>query len=124
MARWDAFVSTGDFVGRQTRCGPIPKSLRPSFRDRKDFSAGHSPTEQTLAALADSRFLIVICSSRAPQSAYVDDEIRRFKAPGRSDRIIPVIVDGEPGDPARECFPPALRFKVDQSLVGQAPCPN
>jgi hypothetical protein len=26
--------------------------------------------------------------------------------------VIPVIVEGEPGDPLRECFPPALRFKI------------
>ena len=26
--------------------------------------------------------------------------------------MIPIIVDGEPDDPERECFPPALRFKV------------
>jgi hypothetical protein len=31
---------------------------------------------------------------------------------GRAERVIPVIVDGEPGDPEREYFPPALRCKV------------
>src|SRR3954454_23926646 len=101
-----------DLVGRETRAGPVPKTLGPIFRDREDFSAGHSLTEQTLAALEASQFLIVICSPNAAQSKYVNEEIRRFKAMGRSDRVIPVIVDGEPGDPARECFPPALRFKL------------
>src|SRR5581483_3646589 len=48
----------------------------------------------------------------AAQSQYVNEEIRRFKALGRCERIIPVIVEGEPGDTNRECFPPALRFKV------------
>jgi hypothetical protein len=38
--------------------------------------------------------------------------VRRFKILGRAARVISVIVDGEPADPARECFPPALRFKV------------
>ena len=26
--------------GRDTALGPVPKSLRPIFRDREDFSAG------------------------------------------------------------------------------------
>jgi tetratricopeptide (TPR) repeat protein len=90
----------------------VPKTLRPIFRDREDFSAGHSLTVQTLAALEASQFLIVICSPAAAQSEYVNEEIRRFKALGRTDCIIPLIVDGEPNDPARECFPPALRFKL------------
>ena len=51
-----------DLVGRETRIGPIPKSLRPIFRDREDFAAGASLTNQTLAALEASQFLIVICS--------------------------------------------------------------
>jgi hypothetical protein len=36
--------------------------LRPTFRDREDFAAGPSLSEQTLAALEASQFLIVICS--------------------------------------------------------------
>ncbi len=34
---------------------------------------------------------------------------RRWAA---STTVLPIIVDGEPGDPERECFPPALRYKV------------
>jgi tetratricopeptide (TPR) repeat protein len=102
-----------DLTGRETPAGTVPRSLRPIFRDREDFSAGHSLTEQTLAALEASQFLVVICSPNAAQSKYVNEEVRRFKMLGRAARVIPVIVDGEPGDRARECFPPALRCKVD-----------
>jgi hypothetical protein len=102
-----------DLVGRAVPVGPVPKTLRPIFRDREDFSAGPSLTEQTLAALEASRFLIVICSPNAAQSKYVNEEVRRFKMLGRAERVIPVIVDGEPGDPACECFPRALRYRVD-----------
>jgi tetratricopeptide (TPR) repeat protein len=101
-----------DMVGRTTAAGVVPKTLRPIFRDREDFSAGHSLTDQTNAALEASQFLVAICSPNAARSPYVDEEIRRFKALGRADCIIPIIVDGEPGDPERECFPPALRFKL------------
>jgi tetratricopeptide (TPR) repeat protein len=100
-------------VGRDTPAGSVPKTLRPIFRDREDFSAGHSLTEQTIAALEASNFLIVICSPNAAQSKYVNEEVRRFKMLARAERVIPVIVGGEPGDPARECFPRALRYKVE-----------
>jgi len=101
-----------DLIGRETANGPVPKTLRPIFRDREDFSAGHSLNEQTIAALEASRFLIAICSPNAAQSQYVNEEIRHFKALGHGTRVIPVIVDGEPGDLACECFPPAIRFKL------------
>src|ERR1700677_1701836 len=52
------------------------------------------------------------CRAAAARSKYVDEEIRRFKALGHAARVIPIIVDGEPHDPQRECFPPAVRFKV------------
>src|SRR6516165_11933009 len=51
-----------DLDGRETPAGPVPKTLRPIFRDREDFSDGHSLSEQTLAALEASQFLIVVCS--------------------------------------------------------------
>ena len=102
-----------DLIGRHTAAGPVPATLRPIFRDRDDFSAGHSLTEQTLAALNASQFLVAICSPNAARSPYVNEEIRYFKAMGGADRIIPLIVDGEPGDPQRECFPPAIRFKLN-----------
>jgi hypothetical protein len=116
-AKWlhralEAYRIDKDLVGRETAHGQVPKSLRPIFRDREDFPAGYSLTGQTLAALQASEFLIVLCSPNAAQSVYVNEEIRCFKALGRADRVINVIVGGEPGDPERECFPPAVRFKV------------
>jgi MTH538 TIR-like domain (DUF1863) len=111
-AALEGYAVPKDLIGRETPVGPVPKTLRPIFRDREDFAAGESLSEQTLAALEASQFLIVICSPNAAQSKYVNEEIRRFKALGLGHRIIPVIVDGEPNDPERECFPPALCFRV------------
>ena len=108
----EGFRISRDLVGRQTPVGPVPKTLRPIFRDREDFSAGSSLTEQTLAALERSQFVVVLCSPNAAKSPYVNEEVRRFKAMGRADRVIPVIIDGEPGSAERECFPAALRFKL------------
>ena len=50
-------------VGRETPTGIIPKSLRPIFRDRDDFTAGHTLTEQTLTALDASHSLAKAHSS-------------------------------------------------------------
>lgn len=108
----ESYRIDNDLIGRSTSAGPVPKSLRPIFRDREDFSAGHSLQDQTIAALEASQFLVVLCSPNAARSQYVNEEIRRYKAFGRADYVIPVIIDGEPGDAARECFPPALKFKV------------
>jgi tetratricopeptide (TPR) repeat protein len=97
---------------RKTRAGGVPKALRPMFRDSADFAADHPPSEQTLAALEASQFLIVICSPNAAKSRYVNEEIRRFKMLRGAHSIIPVIVGGQPGELERECLPPAVRFKI------------
>jgi tetratricopeptide (TPR) repeat protein len=127
FARWlhsalERYRVDGDLAGRKNSTGTLPKSLRPIFRDREEFSAGHSLTEQTLAALDASQFLIVLCSPNAAISKYVNEEVRHFKANGGASRVIPIIVDGEPSDAQRECFPPALRFKLgpDGVLTDQA----
>jgi hypothetical protein len=117
-AKWlhkalESYSIDKDLIGRETSRGLIPKTLRPIFRDRDDFSAGNSLTDQTAQALHGSQFLIAICSPNAARSHYVNEEIRRFKHLGRSSEVIPVIVDGTPGDAERECFPPAVRFKLD-----------
>jgi hypothetical protein len=66
--RLEGYRIDRDLIGRQTAMGLIPKTLRPIFRDREDFTAGHSLSEQTLAALDDSAALIVFCSPDAAKS--------------------------------------------------------
>jgi tetratricopeptide (TPR) repeat protein len=110
--RLESFRIDRDLIGRKTPMGLIPKTLRPIFRDRDDFTAGHSLSEQTLAALDASAALIVLGSPDAAKSRYVNEEVRLFKQRHPNRPIIPVIVDGKPGDPASECFPPALKFEV------------
>ena len=110
----ESFRIDKDLAGRKTQSGTIPKSLRPIFRDREDFSAGHSLTDQTLAALKASPFLVLLCSQNSAQSQYVNEEVRLFKSMGNADAIIPVIIDGEPGHPEQECFPLALKYELDK----------
>ena len=104
-------------VGRETGAGPIPKRLTPIFRDREDLPAAGNLNATILAALKDSQFLVVISSPNSAQSKWVGEEIRNFKAFHGSDRILTVIVDGEPfsGDPATEAFPERLRFDEDET---------
>jgi hypothetical protein len=116
-AKWlhssvEGFRVDKDLVGAATAMGPAPKSLRPIFRDRDEFTAGHTLTGQTRAAIDSSAALIVLCSPAGAKSYYVNEEIRLFKSQHPERPVIPVIVDGKPGDRKTECFPPALRFKV------------
>ena len=117
-AKWlhralETFVIDKDLVGRETATGAIPEALRPIFRDRDDFTAGHTLSEQTLAALDASHALIVICSPAAAKSTYTNEEVRLFKSRHPDRPVVPLIVDGKPGDAELECFPPALKFKLD-----------
>jgi len=61
-------------------------------------------------ALRVARYLIVICSLQAAKSRWVDQEIETFRKFDGHNRILAIIMEGEPnaGD-ERECFPPALR---------------
>src|SRR5262245_10052946 len=108
----EGFRIDRDLIGRETANGVIPATLRPIFRDRGDFTAGLTLADQTLAALDASAALIVVCSPAAAKSRNVNEEVRLFRARHPHRPIVPVIVDGEPGDADRECFPPALRFEV------------
>ena len=105
-------------VGRPTPFGPVPKHLRPIFRDRDELTAASDLGVRLRGALQHSRFLIVICSPRSAQSFWVEQEIRAFKSVHGEDGILGVIVDGEPyasNNPEtaeQECFPKALRFRL------------
>src|SRR5215470_7626985 len=73
--RLEGFQIGRDLIGCETPMGRIPSALRPIFRDRDDFTAGHSLSEQTLAALDASASLLVICSPAAAKSDYVNEEV-------------------------------------------------
>ena len=113
----EGYVVPRRLVGRPTPAGPAPRRLRPIFRDQDEMGAGGSLSDRLKAALDKSDCLIVVCSPAAVGSPWVNEEIRRFKAERGEDRILAVIVAGEPfaseraGDEAQECFPKALRHR-------------
>lgn len=94
----------------------IPARLTPLFKDREEQAAGASIGASIEAALADSEFLIVICSPNSAKSQWVNHEIAWFKTNRNPDKILALIVDGEPGDESRECFPKALTHKIASDL--------
>lgn len=105
-------------VGRAGRDGPVTRKNLPVFRDREELPSGANLSDNINNALRESLYLIVICSPRSAASRWVNEEGRYFKALGREDRVLCLIVDGEPNASDKpesgllECFPPAVRFRV------------
>jgi tetratricopeptide (TPR) repeat protein len=110
--RLEGFKIDKELAGQDTAMGPIPNSLRPIFRDRDEFTAGHTLSEQTQAALDASAAVVVLCSPASAKSHYVNEEVRLFKQRHPDRPIVPLILDGKPGDAEQECFPPALQFAI------------
>lgn len=105
-------------LGREGPYGPIAARLPPVFRDREELAASSNLAQSVQNALAVSGALIVICSPNGARSRWVNEEIRTFAALGRADRILCLIVDGDPQAPADDpaaCMPPAL------AEIGQEP---
>jgi tetratricopeptide (TPR) repeat protein len=106
--RLEAFHFDKYLVGRETSVGPVPRTLRPIFRDREDFSGGHTLTGATVAALDASAALIVLCSPIAASRPAVNEEVRLFRSRHPDRPVIPVIIEGTVPDN----LPPALRFEL------------
>ncbi|MEL6569224.1 MAG: TIR domain-containing protein [Pseudomonadota bacterium] len=91
--------------------GKDGRKLGKIFRDTTDLTASPEVWPALQAKIAASEYLIVLCSPNAAQSEWVDKEIRHFRASGRADEVLALIIAGTPnsGDEATECFPPAFR---------------
>ena len=98
----------------------LPKSIRPVFKDTSELNPTCLP-RQIQEALADSRYLIVICSPRSAKSEWVNKEVETFVGMGKTDCIIPFIIEGKPHseEPATECYPQALRdLPANEEILG------
>ena len=108
-----------DLQGRVARGVTVPQRLFPIFKDREELPLSSDLGSTIQDALQVSRFLIVLCSKSSAQSRWVGEEIRHFKALGREERILAVILDGEPNASDNpdavldECFPEELRYRVN-----------
>jgi tetratricopeptide (TPR) repeat protein len=105
-------------IGKVTGVGKVPRRLRPIFRDREELPASGDLSAELSAALAQSQFLVVVCSPAAARSRWVNEEILQFKRVHGDGRVLALVADGEPnvsgipGRDHRECFPVALRFRI------------
>ncbi len=109
-------------IGKDGRHGPVPARLHPLFKDREEEAAGASIGDAVEEALANSEFLIVVCSPNSAKSQWVNHEIAWFKTHRDPENVLTLIVGGEPGAthmPGREdeeCFPKALTHRVDADM--------
>jgi tetratricopeptide (TPR) repeat protein len=124
-ARWlrkklEGFSVPKNLIGQKGKFGKIPSRLYPIFRDRDELPGSAQLGSIIEQALQDSSHLIVLCSPHAVKSRWVNEEIRLFKQMGKGDRILCLILDGEPmaedlvHSKGKECLPLAVRRKIDQ----------
>jgi hypothetical protein len=111
-----------ELVGEKNERGDtIPERIFPVFRDEDELPANADLGSPIYGALDQSKLLLVLCSPRARQSLYVNNEIAYFKRIGKSDRVIAALIDGVPnsswngGSEETECFPKALMHPVDEA---------
>lgn len=82
------------------------KSMGRVFRDEEELPLTPNLGDDITQALADSEWLIVICSPQLLVSKWCMKEIDTFIHMGKRDKILTVLVSGTP----EESFPPQLRF--------------
>ena len=124
---YDAFISysrgnldAADKIERDLEAFRLPREIRKRlgrrhlnvFRDVNDMT-GNLLDSALEHHLEQSRTLVVLCSPEARRSRYVSMEINRFAQLREAEKIVPVLVAGEPNnDPgvaaADWAFPDAL----------------
>jgi tetratricopeptide (TPR) repeat protein len=125
MAKWlhdslEKFRVPSALVGRLNDQGPVPRRLRPIFRDVGELAASDDLGSEIRDALAASRCLIILCSPAAAGSHWTNAEIEEFKRIRPDGCILAAIVAGEPfaseipGREQEECLPAALRYHYDR----------
>ncbi|WP_299072754.1 toll/interleukin-1 receptor domain-containing protein [uncultured Paraglaciecola sp.] len=67
--------------------------LTPIFRDRDELASSGNLSDVIQQAMADSEYLIVICSQHSAQSRWVNEEVKKFKMLGRSNNVLCLLID-------------------------------
>jgi hypothetical protein len=84
-AKWlhghlESFLIDKELGGRTTEIGPVPRSLRPIFRDCEDSCGGRTLIDATIAELDQLAALIVVFSSVSAERPAVQEEVRLFRS--------------------------------------------
>lgn len=80
------------------------KNIKRVFRDQEELPIGSDLGDNIESALAESEFLIVICSPRTPESYWVQKEISTFIQMHGREHVLAVLIEGEP----EQSFPALL----------------
>lgn len=96
----------------------IPKAVRKNqkgalrlFRDKDELPITSNLSDNITMALENSDYLIVICSTHTKESLWVQREIETFLRTHTYDKVLTVLVDGEPYDTIPEIL--QYRDQVD-----------
>lgn len=112
-----------DLAGRKTKVGPVPDRISALYQFSAPVSAEQPVedevflSEATVAALKASSFLVVFCSRQSAKSPHIDEALRLFKVWDRADDIVPVLIDGVPGQGEQNCIPPAIKFEDEKARI-------
>lgn len=80
------------------------KNIKRVFRDQEELPIGSDLGDNIEHALAESEYLLVICSPRTPESYWVQKEISTFISMHGREHVLAILVEGEPD----ESFPRQL----------------
>jgi len=98
--------------GRLTGTSPTVEGkthrIKPIFRDNVELSAAYDLTTVVREAIAQSDYLIVVCSPHSAKSKWVGREIELFRTLHGDSRILAALIDGTP----QTAFPPALHGRL------------
>lgn len=81
------------------------KKINRVFRDQEELPIGSDLGDNIRTALAESEYLIVICSPRTPESYWVQKEIDTFISLHDRNHVLAILIEGEP----QESFPKQLQ---------------
>ena len=83
-------------IPRGLRGSPDHRRIGRIFRDEEELAASSHLSADIKGALDRSDWLIVVCSPRATKSEWVSAEIRYFRKLQRDDRILALLIEGNP----------------------------
>ncbi len=89
------------------------KRINRVFRDQEELPIGSDLNDNISTALAESEYLIVICSPDTPGSYWVSKEIETFISLHDREHVLAVLVAGEPD----QSFPPQLLTDSEGNAV-------
>lgn len=106
----------------------IPKAVRKNqkgslrlFRDKDELPITSNLSDDIFRALENSDFLIVICSTHTKESIWVQREIETFLKTHTYDKVLSVLVDGEPYDTIPEILQYREEVNPDTGEVKRVP---